>query len=69
MGACISTPEGNEVTEQDRMLHREAEKQLREVRLKLFFIPVASHRWLRYLTHTLTLRLSRQKLRWHLRSR
>lgn len=35
MGACLSAPDGNKTTEQDRILHREAEKQLREVSLKL----------------------------------
>lgn len=31
MGVCMSAPDNNEVTERDRKLHREAEKQLKEV--------------------------------------
>ena len=32
MGACLSSPTALEVTEHDKVLHREAEKQLKEVR-------------------------------------
>ncbi|KAF8798215.1 heterotrimeric G-protein alpha subunit, GPA2-like protein [Phlegmacium glaucopus] len=35
MGACFSAPDVNKTTEHDRMLHREAEKQLREAKAKL----------------------------------
>ncbi|RDB27427.1 Guanine nucleotide-binding protein alpha-2 subunit [Hypsizygus marmoreus] len=35
MGSCMSSPGGIEVTETDKMLHREAEKQLREAKAKL----------------------------------
>ena len=32
MGSCMSVPAGLEVSEEDKMMHREAEKQLKEVR-------------------------------------
>ncbi|KAH9487347.1 Guanine nucleotide-binding protein alpha-2 subunit [Psilocybe cubensis] len=35
MGACMSAPAGVEISEQDRILHREAEKQLKEAKAKL----------------------------------
>ncbi|PPQ73266.1 hypothetical protein CVT26_015224 [Gymnopilus dilepis] len=35
MGACVSAPGGPEITEHDKQLHREAEKQLKEAKAKL----------------------------------
>ncbi|KAG6890507.1 hypothetical protein C0995_007706 [Termitomyces sp. Mi166 len=35
MGSCMSTPRGVEVTEIDKQRHREAEKQLREAKVKM----------------------------------
>ncbi|KAG5651544.1 hypothetical protein H0H81_008279 [Sphagnurus paluster] len=35
MGSCISSPAGLEVTELDRAMHREAEKQLKEAKAKM----------------------------------
>ncbi|KAF8168516.1 heterotrimeric G-protein alpha subunit, GPA2-like protein [Crassisporium funariophilum] len=35
MGSCVSAPSGVEVTEQDRTMHREAEKQLKEAKAKM----------------------------------
>lgn len=37
MGSCMSSPGGLEVSEMDKALHREAEKQLREVRASLSY--------------------------------
>lgn len=38
MGACMSAPPGVEVSEQDKIMHREAEKQLKEVRTQSYFL-------------------------------
>ncbi|KAF8907722.1 heterotrimeric G-protein alpha subunit, GPA2-like protein [Gymnopilus junonius] len=35
MGACVSSPTGPEISEHDKELHREAEKQLKEAKAKL----------------------------------
>ncbi|TFK38768.1 heterotrimeric G-protein alpha subunit, GPA2-like protein [Crucibulum laeve] len=35
MGSCMSSPAGVEITEQDRALHKEAEKALREAKVKM----------------------------------